>query len=63
MGHEVGYHYENLSEISRKTEVRGQKTEDGGQGSIRRRLTQTFIRRTSPDKKNHRFAKKWLKNG
>ena len=34
MGHEIGYDYENLSEISRKKEVRGQKTEDGGQRSI-----------------------------
>ena len=34
MGHEIGYHYENLSEISRKPEVRSQKSEDGGQRSI-----------------------------
>ena len=27
MGHEVGYHYENLAEISRKSEDRGQRTE------------------------------------
>ena len=27
MGHEIGYHYENLSEISRKKEVRSQKSE------------------------------------
>jgi len=31
MGHEIGHHYENLSEISRKKEVRGRKTEDRGQ--------------------------------
>ena len=31
MGHEIGYHYENLSEISRKKEVRSQRAEDGGQ--------------------------------
>ena len=26
LGHEIGYHYENLSEISRKKEVRSQRT-------------------------------------
>jgi peptidoglycan/xylan/chitin deacetylase (PgdA/CDA1 family) len=27
MGHEIGYHYENLAEISRKSENRGQRSE------------------------------------
>ena len=49
MGHEIGYHYENLSEISRKkegrishrrkeTEIRGQRSEGQGQETGIRRL-------------------------
>ncbi len=59
LGHEIGYHYENLSEISRKPEVRSQKTEGRGRlATDAHRRTQTFVRRTSPDKRCHRFAKK-----
>ncbi len=45
LGHEIGYHYENLSEI-------------GKNYSFSHRRTQTFIRQTSPDKKSHHFAEK-----
>jgi hypothetical protein len=54
MGHEIGYNYENLSEISRKKEVRGQKSENGGRRAISRRPTQThtdIYPADPPDKK------------
>ena len=53
MGYEIGYHYENLSEISKKDPQITQIDAD----LISHRLTQTFVRRTSLDKKCHRFGK------